>query len=538
MKYSVKTRDFSISKKRNKLLTQQQIDEDFEYYEGDPWPLSFFAERARGVTDKIEADLLEVLQIYFQSNNILKQCVDRHLHGLLGQDPIYFFADEEGKALETVPQELDKQLKEFLEEYESISFSMANQDTRTAIEKAISDSKICGLGYVRLFDPQYLNIKVSMHSPDYSQVFISRDGNGFPRWACYYYVNDEDEEEMTELQYVNPESNLTEFYIVRGSVSESIRAYKSSRRFLSFDKLLEMIEGRIEESWALDLDGHFTLFEFKLNKLIDVHTKSLQKGINYNLTLMLQYLGAFQQLKILNGLPPGEYQLDPDSQELVYQFPPEVELVPNLVEYIQGLCYMDEDGRVSGYTNPTVVPPLPPNISHFVEALNLLELLLYRAMNQGHVPTENSTQMSGKSRTLMRSSYIAGLEKDSLYTQQRIADIYKTALLLKNIEEQEGINAIKKAKLVVNMNISVGDPAPEEQQQIRDNYQAGLISLESAIGKLGMNPMDELPLIEEEREKFEELLPDPFGESSTFRQQPQQSNRPQQSNTNGQKATK
>ncbi|NEO59164.1 MAG: hypothetical protein F6J98_01685 [Moorea sp. SIO4G2] len=517
MRYSVKSNTFGIRPK-SKKRPEQQVKEDYEFYEGDQWNLSFFAEKAAYVDDHILREIIEITKTTFQFNNIIRQCVDRHIHGLFQKRFTYFFADEEGESLSETPTTLDKELKQFIEEYENISLSLMAEN-QSAIEKAVTDAKICGVGYIRLFNPQYLNLDLTMHSPDYDEIYVARDTNQFPRWLCYYYTDETDNQTLTELQHLNEVTGLTDFYIVEGEVSPSNRVGSTTFKFLPFAEILTMIEGRVRESWSLDLDGHFSVVEFRLKKLLTDDVKSLQKGFNHELTLMSQYIATFQQTQILNGLPPGEYKLDEDTQELTYEFTPEIELRVNTREYIQGLCERNEDGLITGYTTPQVVAPLPASISHFVESLTIKEVLLYRAMNQGHIPTENNLQLSGRSRTAMRADHRASLEKDSMILQPRLATLFKTILLLKNIGNPTKISKIKEANLVIQLNIEIGEPSPEEKAEVRNNYQAGLLSLSSAISAIGKDPLEEKPLIEEDQESLIQFDPNPLGISPVPQQQ-------------------
>ena len=486
-----------------------QIKHLFNYYDGDHWFTSLTRSRIVAFDTKEQVKRARALQKDFVSCNKVKEVVDRHTRALVGKPPSWFFADPTGEALETVPGQLDKQLHSFLTQYERQSQSMLTGfGGKSALEQAIAHAKVCGRGYLRIYNPDYFGIPITIHSPDPTQVFIGRDSNGYPRYVKYTYTDYETDQVLTEHQMVDQSSGLTIFRTLVGDTGRR----ESANGYYGYEDA-EIMPG---SEYSLDLGGAYSIYEFKLDSLISLDLQRLQDSYNYILSLMIPNLGdaGFSRQSILNGLAPGAWEENEETHELEYVQKGEFKTNPGSVNFIQGIPVYT-DGEITGYTNPQMVTNEPSSVDHFTSSLAAIEENIYRSVQQGFILADSESNLSGVSRDKLEDDFRLMLEKEAMAVQEGISSIYRTVLMMLNMEDQGVLEQIKKTDLSVQLNIYIGKLTAEEVREARENFSAGLISGYTTRMLLGVEDADdEAAKIEEEMQDFggtpaNPLIPDP-----------------------------
>lgn len=500
-------------------LTAKEIKGLFEYYDGDSWWSSIFRRGRENLTQETQIKRLQEIERFYQGASKIKEIVDRHVRALLGRDIEWFLVDpNDPDNPSSQVQDFQEQLHFFLRKYQKMAASMnVGFGGKNAVEQAVTDAKICGRGYLRIYDPDRVDMPFTVHSPDPLDVEVGRDDNGYPIWIKYAYLEDlapgadtDNKKLMVEHQTVNPENQLTEFRILESQSTQSAG-------YINYDSKGYQ-DGEVKEMWTLDLGGNFTIYEFSLESLITHDLRRLQDGLNYMVTLMLRNLGyaGLSRDTVLNGRPPGEYQRNKETGQMEYIQSGELEVIPGSQSYIAGIPIIDPNTRtISGYTTPQIVSHEPSPVDAFTNSIQAYQQLMYGLSQQGHI-LESGGQLSAVSRKELRHDFDAALRKDGATVGEGIASIYITILYLLNQDKTKVLEQIKSLDLSVNLNVSSGEPTPEEIQQIINLYQAGVISRKTAMARTGMveDIDDETLLIEEEMSNFSgtpsnPLLPDP-----------------------------
>lgn len=492
---------------RLKDFTPAQIRYLYNYYNGDHWLTSFAKSRLRNSGDDTDqATRALEIEKEFVSCNKVREIIDRHTESLVGHSPGWYFVDLDGQVIESVPQQLDIQLHDFLKRYEEESSSMnSGRSGRSAIEQAIIDAKICGKGYIRVYNPNYYGIPLTIHSPDPLQVFVGRDGNGYCRYIKYTYSNFDDETTLTEHQMIDPDTGLTVFRTLVGDVGA--RAPRAD--YYGY----EDAEVQPGSTYSLDLGGRFSLYEVRLNPLLTIDLQRLQDALNYVVSMMVRNLGDAGHARewLLNALPPGQWLPNDSTNELEYVQEGRIKTNPGAINFVQGIPSFDELGHVNSYTSPQLVVSEPSSVEHFTQSFKNIEEAMYRVAKQGHVLADISGNLSGVSREKLQDDFRKALEKDSQPVRQAIISIYSVVLMMLNADSPEVIKAIKDVDLNVDLNIDLGSPTGDEIREARENYSAGLISAYTTRVFLGVDdPEDEAAKVEEEQVALAPLLVDPL----------------------------
>ncbi|NEO43167.1 MAG: hypothetical protein F6K55_03215 [Moorea sp. SIO4A3] len=479
-------------------LTREEILENFEFYDGDHWPLSIFIQKAAEVTDERQLKRLESLRAMFQEFNKIQEIVERNIRALLEEEPAITFTDLDLEEIENVPLNLDTQLKNFLRSQKRLAVSMINGSSskqaikKTVFKKAVTDALICGRGYIRAYDPQRYNVPLALHAPDPLQVQIGRSYDGFLNWIKYSYRETKDVI-RTEHQTVDRNTGLTIFRTLENdSISNtSLGDYRHEEGFL---------EEEVIEQWVLDLNGGYSIYEIGLTPLVNKSTKRLQNGINGVMTLALNNIFyTIPRTSVTNGMPPGEFVVGPGGQ-LEFKEKKDVEdAAPGSTDFVPGIPLFNENRDVVNYTNPNIFTHEPFSTEHFLATYETLKRGIYESAHQGFVLRQSQdSNLSGVAHTVLKIDFISLLRDQALVVVEGLRNTYLTSLLMLNQADPSTIAAIKNLDLMIELHIGAGDVLPEDQKEIREDYNAGLVSQFTAINELGRDPDFEMSKIEEE----------------------------------------
>lgn len=452
---------------RSKYFTPEHLYQskmnNFDYYHGDTWQ-SWIGPKI-AITTPQHAEVMAEVQRVFQTANKIQEVVDRHRRALVGKQPLWYFTNPDGQRAEAT--EADAVLQKLVDRWSR---------RKNPLVQAVTSMLVEGKGYLRLWSPPQLarakNIqdRLFVHAPQPASVEIKRDNDGFIEYILYRYV-DKNMSPLTEKQYLN-EQGFTVFETLQGGAVNQ------------------------DETIVLDLGGGYSIVELEREPLITDSVKRAQNGINYALTMLLRnlsYSGFLREL-ILNGQPPGEWVEDRNSAsgQKFIPSPEGFESGPGVTNFVMGAPTYDSAGNITGYTSPqvNVRQPIDPKI--FLETVQTESKIIYEAVGQGHILATDA-QLSGVSRVQLRQDFLTALGEDAQIISGALAEIYKSALLMLG-QGTAGLD------LVVKCQFAVSQATPEEMQEIRENYSAGLLSRATAMGLLGVdNPDAEAELIEEER---------------------------------------
>lgn len=441
------------------------------FYDGDHWQSGTGWTGPSG-DPKQGTDYSRVMALIadaFVSKNAIREVVDRHQAGVIGREPMWRLTPR--RRLENGKEPTDEEMARI---QEAEAFLTDWWDERGAVEKlqATTVKALLGeRGVLRLFVPsgKLLDgrvprgegleaakdfIFVSEHGPDEAAVHL--DQRTMNDLGIYSY-KDETEGDFVELSYLNDTGQT--IVRVMGNAGD-------------------------ETGDPLELGGHLTFHEIRLQQLITDPVRRNQKLLNKARTMLSRNvdLGGFVERTILNGLLPGSYQDDGSGgQKWV---PDEQPIGAGVTTTIQGIPQPDGDGKEK-LTNPSIIYKDPVPVATFEET----EASSYKAILQDtaqlHVLLAEEAGASGRSRVEARSDYQQSLLKSKPKVERAGRWLLETVLAMAaHFTGQAG----RFADLRVEFNciLDTGPRSAEEELSARENYSAGLLSRETAMSRIGV----------------------------------------------------
>ncbi len=472
------------------------VQSNMDFYYGDHWQNS--AGWSGPIPQTYESGYESVaaeIQKGFVSKNTIREVVDNAVNGVLGREPIInlSFAGKNGKKL---IDEADKSIKKWLKTKKGLK----------ALQKSLRHALLSGKSTIRLMIPSGLlqdgEIVVNENNP---LGVVYPDA---PLPLSSKIIQDEATMEETGVTIVK---------IVDSSGKERDRAEvvylidevnDAGNRLTKFDIIGEQGE---EETATLDLNGHLTLFELEMPRLITEQVRSLQKSQNLNLTMMDRnsVLGGFLERIILNGQLPGHYETDPNTGETVF-VRDEFALGGGTVNAINGVPYVDENGNVRGYTTASVSYRDPVTPDTFIKGSSNSYRSILEETKQLHSLLSGDAITSGDSRRQALAAFMSSLRIPKAVVESALEWLVETLLAFEGVlsgdpEKYSGVEVKATCRLDFGA-ISAGEIDLLERQ-----VRVGIISLQTAREKAGIEDLEEEERRVEEEVQLREALDTTFG---------------------------
>ncbi len=332
---------------------------------------------------------------------------------------------------------------------------------------------------VRLYHPK----------PGTAGMIRDDDGEQIAGWYAYSVLNPDTKQEEARLELVALDTTF--------SAQEWER--EDGVQTATGETVIQIRGGHdhntIISEVSYPLDGNLTIFECSRRPLITEDVISQQDGLNTQWTYLNRHssASAFLERVILNGMPPGAWvdaASHPDTEGLRERTTKEgVKQVYVRAPYVTGA---GQTGYIGGiplpdgtYTNPSIqfrelssTEPLLANIKAHREAI--LELT-----NQQHRLILGDATSSGVSRKQAVQDFVASLTPTETQVKLAVAWLLKTALML--AAHLDGSNAAYAATEVdAKVTLWAADPTPDEQQMSIELHEAGLLTQEEAMRRVGI----------------------------------------------------
>jgi hypothetical protein len=280
-------------------------------------------------------------------------------------------------------------------------------------------------------------------------------------------------EEVAELSYVDRATGATVLRIVSGDPAREAA-----------------------ERWTYPLGGHRLLDEAARPALITDPVRRLQQQLNMARTMSGRNVvqGGFLERIILGGQMPGEYVDDPtvapgpDGRRTRF-VPRPLRVGAGRTNFISGQPIRDAQGRVTGYTSPSVVYRDPVSTATFRESSDDCYRAILQETRQLHALLSGDAAASGVSRVQARADFAKSLLQTKAELDALGRWLIETALGLAAIfagtpGRFDGLRADFACRL------DTGPLSAEERAQIVAEVAAGLMSVETALTLLGHDDPD------------------------------------------------
>lgn len=483
------------------------------FYDGDHWQsrdgwTGPYPAAGSNKAGEIAVDIQRI----FTSQNIIKEVVDRYVGGVFGREPIW-------------KTTLKREVKEGEEPTEAEAALMAKAEAiltefwdkrsiKDELKKALRTACLRDRGALHIFIPRGLLVDgmipaiasaqaleefvyVDARSPEEALIAVSvetRQQIGVMTWK-------EGNTTLAELSYVDkPVLGESETMTVVRVVSTA-----SSQP-----------NGFVEEV-RVPLGGNLLVFEIRLERLITDQVVQNQKGANKALTMMQRNsdLGGFLERTILNGQQSGKW-VDDASYPGGKRFVPDPYVMgAGITNWVQGTTIEDEDGKPIKAT-PSIVYKDPIAPDNFVATKEEHRQTILFEVRQAHVEMAKDATASAVSRIQARADYLNSLfdakPKVDAALRWMLSTLLRFAAVIGgNPAEFDALSIAAECKP------DAGPLTPEESKEIREAYNADMISLETAIQLLGIADVDaEIQALQEEK-KTKSIT---FEEAAMFNWQP------------------
>lgn len=475
----------------NTLAEQENID----YYTDEH--IKYWIGSRPDDKDPYKEKVWREIKRVFVSANFVKECIDRHVEALIGNFPeIKLKSSTESQPtalIEAGEKEISKWLSQM---FRSASTQESCEDMNPIIQ-ALTRMCVLGKGYLRLFArSRYKNSedfykKVSLHAPDKSQVRMFYDDEGTLEAIEYLFAD-----RKIERQELDPVTGVLTFKIYRDEGDKE--------------------KGITIDQYELDLNHNWTIVELKAPALITKSIKSLQNAINLDLTMLARNVvqAGFLERLLLNAQTPGEF-IESESGNLEFiPDPGGYTAGPGTTAVVTGIPIGDNPNNPENYTTPSVVFRDPVDVTTFEKTLNTYVPRMYHEFGQGHLLSAGDGAISGVSRIQLSMDFSNKLKRQIETVENSLEMVFYTALLM--LAHHSGrVEQYKKVEAVVELSLQDHLLTPEEHQQIREDFTAGIMSHETTLQLLDVgDPTAEIERKSAEREEemkvtmqYEEFTP-------------------------------
>lgn len=449
----------------------------------------------------------------FDSENVIKEVVETHRDGVLGREPLWSFL-REGQAK---PKRTTKTQRTSEDTTGEMLTPWWNE--RQALQNFQRTIDVClceGKAVIRLFFPRgrlpvdddgnaqpitTTDISKALdfiyfetHTADKAGVFI--DDETMHEIGVYLFEETNDEGtvigQCAELSYLDDKGN---------TVSRLVKQSGESQEFGPFQ-----------------LGGRLLLHEVSRSQLITEQVQANQKGLNFAKTMMLRNvnMAGARERTVSNTQPPGKpvkVQDPEDPTKTILRHDGRYQIGGGAVMFLMGYPIWGENGKIIGYTNPTVDRADPAPVEVFILTSKDEREAILSQCHQRHTLISGDATASGLSRKTAEKGWQRSLKESK--TVLDAAGRWKLEATLRLAAQFCGQSS-KYLNLRADFNclLDVGDPDPQEITVWMEARKPGgannqpLLSDETVRQKCGVeDPAAELARIEEEAPA--KPLPDP-----------------------------
>ena len=516
---------------------------NLKLYKGDHWQdgAMWSGEMPEDTDDpKVKREAKKRLEKSHTSQNVVREVTDRHKAGVAGLDPITRYAPQGGAEQTTegntpgADQGDTEADKAALAANRAVSRWLERQNIRGLLQKVIEylllmDDAEAGL---RLWLPPVklaraaglTNEQIGALGTDadtvgaiplpegltlteardlmHLDVVAPGDGGVYTdpltqdRFGVYFY--EADGQQYAEISYLAKPTNADGTTQTTGDTSTYIGTVRH--------------DGARTDSVPFDLQGALTIKTVKRTggAMITPQIRQLQALLNKALTgmnLNLDWAGFLERI-FLNGQMPAEEVDDPQKPGETKLKPKKYKAGHGTAVFIAGHEIEDEEGNVTGVTQPQVVIREPGKPDVYVDTAEAARYAILNEVNQLHALISGDAAPSGESRIQALADYIISLLLTAPAVNELGLWLVETVLLfayalmgeaapLQTGEEAEDAEAALRASFSVRI-----DPGPISPDMIRaviERVKAGLLSRPTALAILGERDVDgELGLIEQQ----------------------------------------
>ncbi len=479
-------------------------------YDGDAWldGAGWIGPRP-GAGDVDSASVLLEIRRAFISKNAVREVVERHVGGVIGQEPAWKLTvrrplgkvPKEQQEAPTIPGDdppavsppsdtppptdptapvemVDEQPnpaeQALIDEAEAALTEW--WDVRGAhmlIQDATALLLLARRGILRLFVPPGLlqNGRVPMGDlaeslariyvrvPDPTQATVATDDATQQQAGIYLYREDEEKVDKAELVYLDDQGRT----------------------------IIRILGGEEAKADPLDLGGRLTIYEMTRAALVTPQVRQQQYLLNMACTMMGRnvVLAGFLERILLNVQLPGTYEGEGTARRFI---PDTFRVGAGTTNALMGATFTDEQG-VTRMASPSVVYRDPVPVVTFVDTKREAYTAILEETDQMHALISGDATASGESRKQARADFEMSLLDTQAQLNRAGRWLIETALAMAAAFSGSP-GRFAELRAVFECRIDSGPMGAEDQSQVRENVKAGLLSEETGMARIGVDDVD------------------------------------------------
>lgn len=471
------------------------IEQARAYFKGDHW------EDGKGwigprppQDDENYTSILEQIEAAFVSKNVVAEIVRRHRDGVIGHEPIWSLTVRRPLAEGKSPTKKEQDL---IDEAEALLTSWWDaRKPHKILKRMVAKLLWARRGSLRLFVPTGKRKK--------------QEGQGGKVEAIV--PKGSPDEVIQRIYLVDPEPEQAGVLVDTDTMEEvGVWSWKDSKGKakveLSYtDEAGQTVvrvlsEDGSEESEALALGGRLTIFEVERDPVVTKQVIQNQRLVNQAMTMLPRNvnLGGFLERVIFNAQMPGYEVDDADAPNGKRFVPLPYKLGAGTTNVLKGIEIKDEDGT-KRIASPSIQYKDPVPVTTFKDTKQIGYENILEETDQIHVLVAGDATASGESRKQARAGFESSLLDTKPEVDGAVRWLLETVLALAAaFSGQPGRYASLRA--VAQCRIDAGPRTADEDRQVGESYDRGLLSRATAMSRIGVEDVDaESAAIDAERE--------------------------------------
>lgn len=457
------------------IRTRRGFDQDDHWQKGN----GFIGQLPEGES---AAARTETLKRGFSPEDVISEVLDTHLQNVLGNDPAISIESLDSKEGEELSQELLDLLdvvKEWFDQRNNTDILAdavrgARRESASVLRAFIPSGMIDGAGKISAKDLKEALSKIWIRHEHIDTAGVLVDEATATELGLVMYRMDIEGTpvSLTEYAYVD-EEGMT----VWGTASAHTESKGS------------------EVAEPLKLNGHLPIYQLNAKSLITTSVCQAQRAINLSGTMLTRNnnLAGSRERLAIGVMPAGQYEdkIQPDGSNKKTFVPTEMKTGPGMMNFLSAQAVFDDQGLVKALANPNVIFTDPVPIDTFVGTSAHWRKVIYSKAKMLHLLMSDDATASGRSRIEARKEFQASLNESKQIADAAGKWMIEVALnIAAHFIGSPGafLNVVAK----FDSQISTIELTAEEITQIREDFEAGLIDLRTALELRGFKNVDEI----------------------------------------------
>jgi hypothetical protein len=467
--------------------------------QNDHWQNGIYWPSAGTVSPAMKAKILQAVSPQFTPVDAIGEVLDNVANGLLEQEALVTFAPiapvDPAKTAESEKQaaEIATMVELLSGWWDRVSFWEACRDatrrsrwsTRGALRAWITPARLTDVGQGKKAIPRDLAFvdalaAIQIMSPDPSCGMVYIDRSTQQRAALFTFTNGpkDAEKKSAEIWYIEGDKTIVRI-VEDGSDQAQTFEVEMGQRL----PMTQMIAKLLIKDSVRRQQNRLNFFETILVRLGET------AGFRERYTTNAMPSGAWLDTAPTDG-PPLETRTVDGKTWYLHAVPRQ--LGAAITTDLRGVTVDDPSTGKQSIATPgvTVIEPTDPDFA--IRSADHARETILRECKQGHLANQSQAQTSGNAYVQARAVHEKDLNSTKGPLEGMIRDMLESVIALAEFMTKggsalgEGGSFLKRYRCVVNLHVDAGPVSPDEQAQIVVQYQAGLISDDTAMSRLGV----------------------------------------------------